>query len=133
MKLNTRTYRDETSLVRRLHQGEMWVAQDGRALPLVDMDPDHRRNLLAWLRRNAKRLKWSEEMSLCLGPQPSGDAASDCFDAMLDRLAATPAAEWIEDLPLVARLRELVDADAPARRRRALAMPVPAGAIGRRT
>jgi hypothetical protein len=119
-------------MIRRLYQAEVWVAQDGRELPLTAMTPEHRRNLLAFLRRNAARLKLSAEWDLALGPQPSGDAASDCFDSMCDQIARTPAAEWLEEQPLVGRLRELVEADAPSRRRRALAMPVPAGAIGRR-
>jgi hypothetical protein len=116
-----------------LYQAEVWTTKDGREIALGDMTPEHRRNLLAWIRRRAEQLKWSAELRICAGPGPSGDAASDCFDAIFDEMLRTPAAEWIEEQPLVARLRELVDADAPARRRRALAMPVPAGAIGRRT
>ena len=93
------------------------------------MDLDHRRNLLAWLRSNASRLKDREYFSLCLGPQPSGDGATDCFDAMLAEIEHTPATEWLEQQTLVETLRELVESDAPVRRRRALAMPMPAGLI----
>lgn len=115
-----------------LYQDEVWITKDGHTLRLVDMTPEHRQNLLAWIRRNSSRLKLSAELSLCTGPEPSGDAASDCFDSMFDEVLRTPAAQWIEEQPLVVRLRELVAADVPQRRRRALVMPVPAGALGGR-
>lgn len=112
-----------------LYQDERWTTRDGKTLALEDMTPEHRRNLLAMLRRRADSYKLSAQMSLAYGMQPSGDAACDAFDAMCDEIGRTPAAQWLEELPLVERLRELVGADAPGRRRRALAMPVPAGLI----
>jgi hypothetical protein len=118
-------------MIRLLHQAEAWT-KDGRAVRLEDLTPEHRRNLLAWLRRRAEGLKFSADLALCSVGGPNGDAACDAFEDACDRQFAEPASVWLEGTDLVTRLRELVDADAPHRRRVALAMPVPAGAIRRR-
>lgn len=74
------------------------------AIRLEDMTHDHRLALLAFLRRNAPRYKIRADWAMTSGPQPSGDAACDAFEAACDQQWETSAAEWIEDRPLVAAL-----------------------------
>lgn len=120
----------------RLDQDELWRTSDGRELLLEDMDPDHLRNVLAMLVRNAESLKAAAEWAILLGPQPDGDMACDAFDAMSDEVFEATAPRWLNSKPLVIRLRAMVVADeAPVRAeraRRARSMPIPAGAFRRK-
>lgn len=92
----------------KLDQGKVWQTADGRTLLLEEMTPRHRRNLLAWLERNATGLKFHYELAFALsGSGPNGEAAQDAFDDAVDGLMRQSDEEWLEDLPLVQRLREL--------------------------
>jgi hypothetical protein len=97
-----------------LNQGIWWRMRTERdpvdkftsteAIRLEDMTHDHRLALLAFLRRNAPRYKMRADWAMTSGPQPSGDAACDAFEAACDQQWETSAAEWIEDQPLVQAL-----------------------------
>jgi hypothetical protein len=74
------------------------------AIRIEHMDHEHRLALLAFLRRNAARYKLHADWAMASGPQPSGDAACDAFEAACDQLWGTPDDEWIEGRPLVQAL-----------------------------
>jgi hypothetical protein len=94
-----------------LQQGIWWrmrTSEDEFAptapIRIEHMDHEHRLALLAFLRRNAGRYKLRADWAMASGPQPSGDMACDAFERECDQLWGTPAAEWIEDQPLVQAL-----------------------------
>lgn len=94
-----------------LHQDREWIDRDGIRWRLEDMTVSHRRNLLGWLRRRAAALEFRDALLLLGGPfAPRGDMASMACDDFLDERADHPGA-WLETLPLVKRLAELVSAD----------------------
>jgi hypothetical protein len=95
----------------RLHEGTHWLDGDGKLWKLENMRPDHRRNVLAHLEKRAKGLKSQYEWSLLRGPQPHGDAACDAFDAGMTQLMEQKPITWLNEQPLVIRLRELIAED----------------------
>lgn len=99
--------RQVRSLLLTLDQAETWTSNDGREQRIEEMDPRHRRNVINWLVRNAEGLKAGEEMLMCTGPQPSGDAACDAFDGELSRLMEMDAQDWLDAKPLMRRLRKV--------------------------
>ena len=94
-------------LYEMLDQNKVWIDGQGVTHELKTMDPMHRDNVLAWLERRVDSLKAGYEFRLLMGPQPGGDAASDCFDAAMDELMDMSDEEWFEELPLVRKLRKL--------------------------
>jgi hypothetical protein len=116
-----------TTIRRLLAQDEIWHPKNANPIRLQAMAPSHRRNLLAWLRRRAPRLKESTAWSYLTGPGPSGDMACDAFDRELDELDAQDPQAWLAEQPLVIRLANLIAADRAAALR-AAAGHIPAGA-----
>lgn len=50
-----------------LRQGTYWLTWSGgelRTVQIDQLDPDHRRNLLAWLRAHAEQLRQTEDRNL---------------------------------------------------------------------
>ena len=76
-----------------LYQDRMWVTKDKRRLLIEDMSASHRYNLLWYLRRRARLYA---DLDFVNG----GEAEARYFPE-----------EWLETLPLVKRLRDLVDQD----------------------
>jgi hypothetical protein len=74
------------------------------AVKLADMTHDHRLALLDWLRQRAGQYKSRADWFFAATPGPNGDMAQLAFEAECVRQWDTPAAEWIEDQPLVKAL-----------------------------
>lgn len=92
-----------------LAQDQRWKTKDGSVIELTAMTVSHRRNLLAFLRRNAAKLEFRDGMIALTGPMaPRGEmAAEDLGDYLADR----DPDEWLNSTPLVQRLAQLVAAD----------------------
>jgi hypothetical protein len=89
-----------------LSQDRVWI-EDGKLIPLKELQPQHRRNLIAYLERNAEKLKWSFELAMLSGLQPSGDMACDAFDSEMEKLERTSGIDWLNGLPLMIELRRI--------------------------
>jgi hypothetical protein len=102
-------------LLELLDQRVWWRPKDAEPLRLEEMEPSHRAHLLAFLRRNAGRYKRGAEWSF-LGSIGGhhGDMAGDMLDSIMDELLETKPQNWIEQQPLVKRLRKLVKRDIKA-------------------
>lgn len=90
--------------IQLLDQDVWWLTKDKRAIQVADMETGHIRNLIGFLQRRADQLKQRYELSIIRGPQPSGDAATDCFDDAMSHLFDQPADKWIEEFPLMQKL-----------------------------
>lgn len=99
-----------------LKQRVWWRPKDSEPARLVDLAPSHRAHLLAFLRRNAAHYKDASEWGLINSIDGShhGDVAGDALDSMVDELMGTSPQDWIEQRPLVKRLRKLVKNDEKA-------------------
>jgi hypothetical protein len=94
-----------------LQQSRLWITKDGRELRLEEMEPSHRDNLLAYLRRRAKTLHFCSAGLLGV-PMPDIDTmAYDMVSDALDREIYMDPAEWLEEQPLVIRLVQLAGED----------------------
>lgn len=102
---------------RLLSQDVWWITGDKRVIKLQDMILPHKKNLLAYLLRCAKRYKFQYTTSIIFGPQPSGDAANDCFDMMIDQLEEEDSLKWMLRQPFVVRLQKLIKRDAKRARK----------------
>ncbi len=102
---------------------EVWLTRrDGRLVPVHvdDLTPRHRRNLLAYLRRNAD-VMWAHQRQLTASYWQTGVVDDATFAERVAHLDRTPAPEWIEDTALVRRLVALTPAEPrPERRHRFL-------------
>lgn len=95
-----------------LHQDRWWVTSDGTRIRIKDMTPRHRRNLKAWLERNAQALKTAEENTLWgLSMHVGGEMALDALDAEISRLMEMSPQEWLEETPFYRKLRRRVRKD----------------------
>lgn len=91
-----------------LDQDRVWITQDQMPLMLEEMDSEHRRNTLAFLRRRATYLMkayfWCEIRDLeRFGAPPDGcDDIAELYDNPV---------EWLERRPLIQALARLVRND----------------------
>jgi len=97
-----------------LEQDRWWVTHDKRKLRVKGMHPKHRANTLAMLRRNAV-----DYFNVAAFNVMGGVGALEPPDDVVDswqRSMGNPeaAAEWLEEQPLVRKLRRLVRRDARA-------------------
>lgn len=103
------------SAVRLLEQRIWWIPRNEPAIRLKDMEPSHRKYLLAFLHRNAARYKQYAEVQfigMATGPLgPGGDMAIDAVDSAMDELFEQPSKDWLEEQPLVKRLSRMVARD----------------------
>lgn len=90
-----------------LQQDVIWTAADGVTLHLEEMTPEHRRRLLKWLERHAESLKTQYLWHFFGVTGPSGEAAQDAFESAMDELERQPALDWLNEQPLVKRLRAI--------------------------
>ncbi|MGD9991117.1 hypothetical protein [Pseudonocardia sp.] len=93
--------------------GDHWLRRDwltGKTHPirLDEMTPRDRARLLAGLRRNALIFQ-RQELSVVASLRDNGILTADEAAARVHTLNITPAGRWLEQQPLVARLRELVE------------------------
>jgi hypothetical protein len=94
-----------------LHQDKEWLTKDKRRLRLEDMTPSHRRNLLEFLRKRAFGLAFKDGIIMLAGPMaPGGDHAMDAAEEAVTWQIDNPQ-EWLENTPLVKRLKELIEED----------------------
>jgi len=91
-----------------VHNDQDWETKEGGTLALEDMAPSHRRNVIAWLHRHARQLQLAEGMAFCSGALPNPDSAAwDMVIGGIHEQFGMDATEWLEDTPLMRRLREL--------------------------
>lgn len=113
------------SVLDLLDQDKIWVTREGQTLTLEEMEPSHRRNTLALLRRKAFSLNLLYFTRYFGGYGPSGEMAQLAFDHAADEFIDQNPKEWLEEQPLVRRLAALVDADGARERRLALRLVRP--------
>lgn len=93
----------DIGMMRLLDQHVWWVSKDGSVNRLVNMHPNHRKNLYAMLLRNAKRLHLAESFRYASAP-----------DGIMEEFDAIPPEKWLKGTPLMKRLRKLIKLDAKA-------------------
>lgn len=92
-----------------------WVTKAGNVLKIAEMTLSHRRNLLAFLERNAEALKMSEDWALVSSfPDDPSDGVADALDQIQGEMEQTPTGKWLRKLPLVKALRKSIKADEEA-------------------
>jgi hypothetical protein len=91
-----------------LDQDEIWRDANGVVHQLVDMAPSYRANVIGFLKRRAEELLegWVR-LHYLSGAGPQGELAQDAFDAELTGHAKAQPQDWLEQRPLVRRLRSL--------------------------
>lgn len=94
-----------------LEQDEVWVTQEGETLRLEDMEPRHRRNTLAFLRRRAHELHERMSLYYITVPAPTADIASLMFEREMTEHFEKEPKVWLEEQPLMQRLAALVVED----------------------
>lgn len=96
-------------IFQRMDEG-VWKTNDGRILTPLEMDENHRANVLAMIRRSAHRLHDAYTWTVCLEPGPDPDSvAYDIVDAGFEALLGEDPQEWIRKFKLVQDLEELVE------------------------
>lgn len=113
------------SVLDLLEQDKIWITREGQTLTLEEMEPRHRRNTLALLRRKALGLNLLYFTRYFGGYGPSGEMAQLAFDHATNTFIEQKPKEWLEEQPLVSRLAALVDADGARERRLALKLVRP--------
>ena len=102
------------NLVSLLDQNEIWQTADRVVIRLTEMDPTHRRNTLALLRRRAQYNHMMyhrvEEQIMLSAPD---DVYNEWWSTSSKSLMDDPAA-WLERRPLVIELARLVRLDEDA-------------------
>lgn len=93
-----------------LGQDEVWQTRDRRLVPLEDLTRDQRAIVLRWLGARAEALQLAEEIEFLVMPMPDIDTVAHDMLMVGDPL---PPGEWLEEHPLVQRLRELDDLEDP--------------------
>lgn len=97
-------HRIRLTITEILEQTEIWQCADGMPIRLERMEPSHRRNTLAFLRRRAHTLHdhmfWSV---FAMAP-----------DDVFEQAITEDPAQWLERQPFIARLAELVIEDEKA-------------------
>jgi hypothetical protein len=91
------------------YQAETWTTRDGRTLRLEEMAPGHRENLLRYLRRNIKGLRFKLELYwlVQVANHDGGDMAHDALEREEHFVSFAKPDELLDSLPLVKRLRWL--------------------------
>lgn len=97
-------------LLDRLTQTATWASRtDGHLVEhrLDDMDPDHRRHVLRWLRCHAYDL-YQQRLDQLAHAHRTGASSRVQFEADLLLMRARHPEEWLDQQPLVQRLDRLV-------------------------
>jgi hypothetical protein len=107
----------------RFEQDEVWQTSDGRELKIKKMEPEHVKNVIAMLRRDASNIAFREAYRLfgSANPDMMGEIAYDSVCSMQDEILENPH-RWLENTPL---MRELVRVDLRNERRIAKRYGVP--------
>lgn len=88
-----------------LADGTYWIGQSKKKIKIEKLTKQHAENIVGWLERRAGVLHEFYCLLLATGPQPSGEAASESFNADFDRLNEQDPKEWLNETPLVQNLR----------------------------
>lgn len=94
-----------------LDQKKVWIDRSGVEHRLKDMDKQHRANVLALLERMALKLYHSACYEAVTCPEPSGDMANDSYDAAINELFNQSHIDWLNEKPLVVKLRKMAARD----------------------
>lgn len=89
-----------------IHQDVFWIDAGGNRLLLDEMETSHCANVRKWIFLNLSRIAERALMLMALGPGPSGDVASDAFEAEMVELEhiVQNAPAWAAETPLVKAL-----------------------------
>lgn len=102
-------------------QGTWWMPKNAPPIKISDMEISHRRNTIAFLERNAAKLKFAYEMNLIHSfPDDPSDGVADALDGIQSELERTTAIDWINGTTLMKSLRK-ADRKATKAARKALA------------
>lgn len=82
-----------------IDQGEWWQPKVGPMVRIATMTDTHRLHLMRWLERRAPSMATLMMWNMASGPQPSGDAACDGFEAEMNFLQDRPV-EWLRTTEL---------------------------------
>lgn len=94
----------------RLGQTEAWASYGPHGLTehrVTDMDPEHRRHVLAWLRRHAHDL-YAQRLDQIAHAHRTGASTRAEFSAEVLIHRARHPEEWLDQQPLVQTLDRLV-------------------------
>ncbi len=95
-----------------LYQDKVWTSREGVTLRLKEMAPSHRANLLRWIERNAGKLRRAELNSMYqFSMFVNGEMALDAIDSEISYLERISPEQYLDGLPLVAKLRRKVAKD----------------------
>ncbi|QDP65473.1 MAG: hypothetical protein Tp182DCM212571_91 [Prokaryotic dsDNA virus sp.] len=91
---------------------DTWTTRDGTVLDLEDIEQDHAENIIAMIYRQAETIRWYEGWNMAIaGYGVNGEAAMDLWDSEMAFIEDSSDEEFIESLPLVRKLRELLRSD----------------------
>lgn len=100
----------EMSYFDLLQQDRWWRQADGSMIKIERMDQAHRLSVLSTLERKSHTVgQWRamslirESYQMAMGPQPSGEMASDAFDSILDDLSREADAWRVYYYPMMRR------------------------------
>lgn len=93
--------------IKTLFQGETWTDATGTEHRIDEMSARYCRNVIAFLDRQAQRIAFAVGFAMASGPQPTGEAANDCFDAAMADL--DDPVRWLHGTTLVEALRRQAD------------------------
>lgn len=89
-------------------QTTWWAPKKGEPVKIADMADSHRRNLIAYLERNAEGLKDKAYMSLMLTmPEDPPDGLAAALNGRLSEMEQATGLDWLNRQPLVKKLRKL--------------------------
>lgn len=97
-------------LLARLAQTDTWASHGVHGLVerrLDDMDPEHRRHVLGWLRRHAHDL-YTQRLDQIAHAHRTGASTRAEFECLLLIHRARHPEEWLDQQPLVQALDRLV-------------------------
>ena len=121
------------SLTELLQQKKWWYTPaHADPIKVKEMTSTHRANLLRWLERHAAKLQDSACRQLeGLAGMINGEMALDDLEREVDRMESQDSLAWLNDQPLVKRLRMMHDDDERVARRDWVAAGVPAHRVAK--
>lgn len=92
-----------SSFMENIVYGEEW---NGR--PLESLTKEHIINIIKSLQDRVDILKRSYEFWLLAAPEPTSEAAMDCYNSGFDETLRQSAEDWLEETELMVNLRKLL-------------------------
>lgn len=75
-----------------------WTKKDGTKILIRDMDNEHLLNSIKMLKRFAIHIQRQVELFYMRRPQPTGEAAQDCFDREFDNVMKRDWDDYVPDI-----------------------------------